>query len=335
LQEADWDLNPLNENSVPVKLKDHHFKLDYEASTKRATVRRSVNWMLSAVLLSFIVLVVCGCALPSFGIEVLGIVGLVIESGHEFEQANVFYSVFDLANMIMGQAYYLNTASDFVGLGTLASLLVITVFVVPLVQAVSLLVQWFAPMTTTVRMRNTVLNEVLGAWQYMEVYVMSIVIAAWQLGGVSEYMINAYCDPLKSTFTSLSYYGILDKGDAQCFRVNASVEPASWILVAASLILYFLNRFIVGASSQKAQDDDTPTKQRLHTDMWPESKESNASSTNMSNDAEYEPSNSDREVSVSPIQPRFTDYFSFATNVTTLEEQSQDYEAETAMLAIY
>eukprot|EP01083_Nonionella_stella_P246071 854757_1 len=116
-------------------------------------------------------------------------------------------------------------------------------------------------------MRNLALNEILGAWQYMEVYVLSIIIAAWQLGGVSEYMINAYCDPLKSTFTSLSYYGILSRDDAQCFRVNATVQSASWILVAASLILCILNHFIMGASSQKTQDDDGPEERRLHTDV--------------------------------------------------------------------
>ena len=190
-QEVDWDLAPSNSDNTPEKLRSHDFKLDYEASSKRAIVRRSVHWILSAALLLLMILVVCGCALPSFGIEVLGIVGLAVESGNQFEQAKVFYSVFDLASMIMDQARYLNTASDLVGLGTLASLLVITVFLVPLAHAASLLAQWYAPMTKKQRMRNTVLSEILAAWQYMEVYVLSIVIAAWQLGGVSEYLINA------------------------------------------------------------------------------------------------------------------------------------------------
>eukprot|EP00581_Thalassiosira_minuscula_P006165 CAMPEP_0183743138 /NCGR_PEP_ID=MMETSP0737-20130205/65061_1 /TAXON_ID=385413 /ORGANISM="Thalassiosira miniscula, Strain CCMP1093" /LENGTH=2172 /DNA_ID=CAMNT_0025978745 /DNA_START=179 /DNA_END=6698 /DNA_ORIENTATION=+ len=336
-QLADWDLAPSNSDNTQEKLRDHKFKLEYEASSMHAVLRRSVHWILSAAMLSLVVLVICGCALPSFSIEVLGLVGLAVESGNEFEQANVLYSVFDLASMIMDQARYLNTAKDFVGLGTLSSLLVITVFIVPLAQAASLLTEWFAPMTKKHRMRNTVLNEILSAWQYMEVYVLSIIIAAWQLGGVSEYMINAYCDPLKDTFASLSYHGILSEDDAQCFRVNATVESASWILVVASLILCILNHFVMGASSQKAQDDEIPAERRLYSDRWLHSKQSNVTigvdmSMSLSADEGEGSQNSDssEKVCLSPVKPRFTDYYFFVTKRQT-EKQNQSYEAETAL----
>eukprot|EP00584_Thalassiosira_punctigera_P024525 CAMPEP_0172548162 /NCGR_PEP_ID=MMETSP1067-20121228/17531_1 /TAXON_ID=265564 ORGANISM="Thalassiosira punctigera, Strain Tpunct2005C2" /NCGR_SAMPLE_ID=MMETSP1067 /ASSEMBLY_ACC=CAM_ASM_000444 /LENGTH=1499 /DNA_ID=CAMNT_0013335357 /DNA_START=220 /DNA_END=4719 /DNA_ORIENTATION=- len=339
-QEVDWNTAPSSLGDTRERLRAHRFKLDYEASSKRAVVRRSVDWMLSAALLLFAILVVCGCALPSFGIEVLGVVGLVVESGNKFEQANYLYSVFDLATMIMDQGRYLNTASDLVGLGTLASLLVITVFIMPLAQALSLLAQWFMPMTKKQRTRNTVLNEILGAWQYMEVYVLSIVIAAWQLGGVSEYMINAYCHSLKPTFTSLSHYGILDEDDAQCFRVDATVQSASWILVAASLILCILNHFVIGASSQKSQDDDIPAERRLHADRWLQRKQPTVTihvdmsmSTSKDEEGGCVVSVEPREVCISPVRPRFTDYYFFATSHRT-EEPLQDYEVETAIASI-
>jgi len=331
-QEVEWDLTPSNSDNTPEKLRMHGFKLDYEASSKRAMVRRSVHWILSAALLFFMILVICGCVLPSFSMEVLGLVGLVVESGNQFEQAKVFYSVFDLANMIMDQARYLNTASDLVGLGTLASLLVITVFLVPLAQAVSLLAQWFYPMTKKQRSRNMVLNECLSAWQYMEVYVLSIVIAAWQLGGVSEYMINAYCGSLKDTFTSLAYYGILSEDDAQCFSVDANVEAGSWILVAASLMLSILNHFIAGASSQKAQDDDIPAERRLHSDRWLHSKQSTVTvgvSMSVTMDEEDCSQGLDlQDPSVSMVKPRFTDYYFFATRRSN-EDPAQEHGVET------
>jgi len=335
-QEIDLGLTPSNSDTAPEKLWAHSFKLDYEASNKRAVVRSSAHWVLSAALLTFVIFVICGCALPSFGIEVLGLVGLLVESGNRFEQAQAFYSVFDLAAMIMDQARYLDTTSDLVGLGTLASLLVVTVFLVPLAQAASLLAQWFAPMTMKQRMWNTVQIEILGAWQYMEVYVLSVIIAAWQLGGVSEYMINAYCDPMRSSFTSLSYYGILSEDDAQCFRVDASVQSASWILVAASLILSILNHFIMGASSQKSQEDNVPAEKRLHTDRWVWNKQSSVTNEDesLSNDEEegYDWSEP-REICVSPVEPRFTDYYFFVTASKT-EEQRQEYEVETGIASM-
>jgi hypothetical protein len=73
------------------------------------------------------VLVICGCSIPSFSIESVGLLGLAVESMNEFEDAVVSYSVFDLAKMIMDEARYLNTASNYIGLGTLSTLLVVTV----------------------------------------------------------------------------------------------------------------------------------------------------------------------------------------------------------------
>ena len=48
----------------------------------------------------------------------------------------------------MSQARYLDTAKDYTGLGLLTSLLVITVLLVPLFQAMSLLASWYAPLAT-------------------------------------------------------------------------------------------------------------------------------------------------------------------------------------------
>jgi hypothetical protein len=304
--------------------------LDYEASTERARVRKGTSWLFAVLLASFVLLVICGCSLKSFSIETLGLVGLAIESGQQFQEAKTSYSVFDLSRMIMDEARYLDTASDLVGLGTLASLLVITVFLVPLAQALSQFVQWFAPTSVVQRKRNYVANECLAAWQYMEVYVLSIIISAWQLGGVSEFMINAYCDPLNGTLNALSFTGILKEEDAQCFRVDATVEAASWLLVAASILLAFSGHFIASASMQKVQDEDVPNERRFHSDRWsnqqlklsdtmdlslnPTDETMNASMDN--DDSEEEDSNTshqERKIKISPVPSRFTDYYYFAT----------------------
>ena len=112
--------------------------------------------MLMGAFLSLNIIVICGCSLPSFLIETFGLVGLAVESGSKGEEVKTFYSVFDLASAMMDQGRYLNTASDLVGLGTLVSLLVITVFIVPLAQAASLLAEWVAPMTLKQRLKSEV-----------------------------------------------------------------------------------------------------------------------------------------------------------------------------------
>ena len=144
--------------------------------------------MLMGAFLSLNILVTCGCSLPSFSIKTFGLVGLTVESGNKGEEVKTVYRVFDLASAMMDQGRYLNTASDLVGLGTLASLLVITVFIVPLAQAASLLAEWFAPMTVRQRLKSEAANEIFSSWQYMDVYVLSIVITGWHIGDLSEFM---------------------------------------------------------------------------------------------------------------------------------------------------
>ena len=264
-------------------------------------------------------------------------VGVAAESGNKFERAKTYYSVFGLASTIMDQGRYLNSASDIIGLGTLASLLVITVFIVPLAQVASMFVQWFASMSKKQRLQNTIVNEVLSAWQYTEVYVLSIIIAAWQLGGVSEYMLNAYCGELEDTFANLQYFGILDEEDAQCFRVDATVEAASWILVAASLILCLVNHFISCASNQKTQDDDIPAHRRLHTDIWSHNKLEKLSVGPEVD--ECEETGSPMQKKILPIAPRFTNYYYIATTHQTEARdqdcvESQEDAVETAETAV-
>ena len=330
-QDDDWGVSRPS-NAVRSPLRKHSFVLDYEASTERAHVKKGASWLFAMLQVSFVLLVICGCTLPSFSIETFGIVGLAIESGQQFQEAKTSYSVFDLANMIMDEARYLNTASDLAGLGSLASLLVICVFLVPLAQAASQCIQWFAPTNVEQRRKNYVANECLAAWQYMEVYVLSIIISAWQLGGVSEFMINAYCDPLNGTLNKLANSGILKQEDAQCFSVNATVEAASWLLVTASILLYVFTHFITSASLQKVQDEDVPAERRFHSDRWPTKSNQQlvASDTmditinatmDVDDDSGEEGSASlERKIKISPVPSRFSDYYYFATT----RNQSQE-----------
>ncbi|KAL3789345.1 hypothetical protein HJC23_006499 [Cyclotella cryptica] len=142
-QEEEWGIMTLEPTNESGMLRKHSFMLDYEASSKRAVVKDWVSWLLLTVLVLLAVLVTLGCSLPSFSIEILGLLGLAVESGNEFNQAKTYYSVFSLAKLIMDEARYLGDTSSYVGLGTLASLLVLTVFIVPLGQTASLLIEWF------------------------------------------------------------------------------------------------------------------------------------------------------------------------------------------------
>ena len=202
-QRVEMGLDIPTDVTLSEKLCEHCFHLDRHH--KRAVVKKGFTRFLITSFLLFALLVLLGCAFPSFSKETLGIVGLVIESGNpNWEEASTYYSVFGLARSITEQGRFLGTLPDRVGLGTLASLLIVTVLLVPLVQAACLLVMWFVPLTKRRRAGSRVMNEILGAWQYTEVYVLSIFITSWQLGGVSEFMVSGQSNPSTTIVYSTS-----------------------------------------------------------------------------------------------------------------------------------
>jgi hypothetical protein len=89
-----------------------------------------------------------------------------------------------------------------------------------------------------------------------------------------------------------------------------------------------LNHFVVGASMQKTLDDNVPPERRLHTDRWVKSKLS--AETVESGGSEEEEFYGIEEPSVSPVVPRFTDYYFFATS-RIIGEAVQCNEVETGI----
>jgi hypothetical protein len=215
-------------------------------------VRPVASMVIILLSMLFLVLIICGCILPSYSLEQFGIIGLTSSVPY------VEHSIFSTIKLLMDQARFTGVLSDQVGLSVLSSVLVLTVLIVPCFQLILSLVRWFAPtcipLSKKTRLRLFVATEALAAWQYIEVYLFSIIIASWQLGSVSEFMINDYCIGLEDSFAMLQYFGILGINEAQCFRVSAKLESAMWILMAASVVLMLIMHLIGSAASQQEED---------------------------------------------------------------------------------
>jgi hypothetical protein len=207
--------------------------------------------------------IILGCSLPVISQEVLGIIGVMVESGQDFENAKTYYSLFSIVKMLYEQADFTGRVADYVGLGSLSILLIVSVLLVPIAQTCTVLYQWLHPMTQRKRRRVSIAVECLEAWQYSEVFLLAVVIASWQLGQVSEFMVGSNCEALKDTFAQLVYFGILKPEDGQCFRVDSSVEAAAFILAAAALLLSLLTNFVKMAGDQYARDMEELTSDRL------------------------------------------------------------------------
>lgn len=250
------------------QLYQHAFVRPHSDNSKLVT-RSCVNPLLIFSAVALAALLIAGCVLPSFSLEVMGIMGVLVESGNQWKQAVEEHSVFTITEMLMDQAAFLGGAGNYIGLGTLSSLLLFTVLLVPLIQTMALLYHWFAPMNRKTRRRMEILLEMTQAWQYVEVYLIATVVATWQLGPISEFMINSYCGSLDDTFAMLAYYGVLKESDAQCFRVEASISSAAYMLAASAILLALLNTYIRNASRQYFRDVEKKSKNAVVPSVMP------------------------------------------------------------------
>jgi len=236
-------------------------------------------------------------------------VGVAVGSGQNNEEAYTSHDLFSIVKLLLEQASFLDNTSDYIGLGILSAILIFTVFIVPLMQVLFLMIRWFVPLKKQGQYRNFFVTEALQAWQYMEVYIFAVIIATWKLGSISEYMINDYCGGLEDFFVSTIYYGLLSESNAQCFRVNADVKSGMWILLAASIMLLLLNHFVRTAAIHQEKDEvDIPSS----VSGCIEGRRGNISKESISNQAEesldeIEKTNSSHSLVMPP--PLFTDYY--------------------------
>ena len=161
------------------ELRKHTFGRPHRGESEKLVVRRGMDSVLLAAAACLTLLVVLGCALPSLSLEVLGIIGVAVESGQGFNDARTEHSLFTIMQLLFEEARFLGTVGDYIGLGTLSILLLFSVLIVPIVQSMALLRQWFHPTTRRSRARMSIFIECLQAWQYAEVYLVAVFVASW------------------------------------------------------------------------------------------------------------------------------------------------------------
>jgi len=253
LAEGELNIDPSKPSSKEwIPLRDHHFQRDLHKNGKYLCFRKWVNFAVYGVAIITMLLLIWGCSVPSFSLDIQGLFSLAVKVGQNFKSTVTKHSVFTMAKALIDQAKFLNTFWDVVGLSFLAFLLVSTVLLVPLAQVIVLMCRWSKITNNKSRFNLFVLNEILTSWQYVEVYILSLIVSVTQLGPVSAWMINPVCRSMKSTFSTLVFHGILDEKDAQCFRIQSQIENSTWLLFTAALLLSLLNTFI--ATANKDQD---------------------------------------------------------------------------------
>lgn len=161
------------------RLCHHLFSRPHRNMSAKLTVRRFVNRAIMFGSLVLCVMLGVSCGIPSLKLEIWGVIGLLIELGQNLEPAVRYEGVFSMAKLLVDQAKYLGGFANHIGMGFLAFLFVLTVFIVPVLQIVTLVYHWAAPLAPKRRKKVALVLEILQAWQYVEVYLLAIIIESW------------------------------------------------------------------------------------------------------------------------------------------------------------
>lgn len=260
------------------------------------SVRRPVAVLFIAITVVILIIIAC-VYVPSISIDTKVVWGL-LGTGKTFEEAVREYGMFWMISRILVQSrFVLDSTEDYVGLGFLLALVIVTSLIAPVMKGIERLCQWrqqrqrrsraspnVRPVRTkqkaSVSFRTRVVTAIrrwihgnqslhkdndllpackLRAWEDLEVYIIAFIVACWQLGAVAGYAIHIYCFILGQVYNIVVYLGLMERTSPQCYRVQTS----SWTFVMIVFMSFFvlLASFLLQAASQYRKTMDQTAKE--------------------------------------------------------------------------
>ena len=228
------------------------------------------------ILIVFIIGLVFAPAI-AFDISTLG--EITLESEYTYEEAVSEYGVFLVISGILLKArFVLKTRANYIGLGLLlvaAGVSVSLIFVIKSYHFIRQKMRERRERRNNLNQKPSYGHEGCGLpsyfrlykWNHMEIYFISLCIGVWQLGSIISYSIHLYCCILTDIFEILISIGIVERTEAQCNRIQASLPGNLVIAIGSFLILlavfslqaYLQYRKNLTHTSKYIDDKDVPT----------------------------------------------------------------------------
>lgn len=255
--ETDLSSAPLDQFEISENVSGHLFKLRGPKSGQRMKISNGVNVIVILAAFVSIFMLIIGIILPSLKVEIFGVLGLVYEASNGFEEAVIHHSILSILRLLVHDSMDLESSIQTAGMIIFTIILFFSAIIIPFLLVTVLLCIWFVPMKKRFRKRLTRGVEILQSWKYLEVYIISLIFASWQLDGISSSILDSdYCASFRRAFTFLVYYDVLsDTNMNQCLYNKVFVGYAALSLILSSILLAFLTHFVIKATAQKQNDD--------------------------------------------------------------------------------
>ena len=221
--------------------------------TKQARVQMRV-WLrmfIISLLFAEVFLLFYGCVTKSFSISVDGIAGIIMDFGRTGSSTQA-YSVFDVAAAVIRQAE--DNLTSRLGLNCLAVLFITCALVVPAMQVLGITTLFALPLTLRQQKRMLIVNEILAAWQYLEVYIIALLVGLMQVGPISEHLIGELCDDLFPALEELFKLGLIEEKDMTCLYISGEIENAMFVLCGAAFLLSCLSTGVTRAAERAIEE---------------------------------------------------------------------------------
>jgi uncharacterized membrane protein len=164
----------------------------------------------------------------SFTFQFGGLVGLILGPDDQTKT----YSVISL-----GEAIPESLSGD--GVMFLQGSYFFFTVIMPILCLMTIVVLMVCPMSLKYQRRLLLIAEITNAWSAVEVFLLSILAALFQIGTFSDFMVGHHCDLINDIARAF----LSDNGDGKheveivCFSVQASVRKNCWYLLVG-VVLY-------------------------------------------------------------------------------------------------
>jgi hypothetical protein len=212
---------------------NHGFKVQNDNSHKRLS--RIVQGLLLLFVISTMGILIWGFLLESYTFEIGGLAGIIL--GEDVRRTS--YSVLSLGAALPSSVEDPQSPSIMFLQGTFFFFTMAT----PILCLILIIVLMVMPLTLKSQKYLLVSAEIANSWSAIEVFLLSILAALFQISTFATFMIGDKCDEIN--ILAKSVIGE-DGTDAVCFTVDASVESNCWYLLVGALANFLLVSFCLG-----------------------------------------------------------------------------------------
>ena len=221
---------------------DHEFEVASSARQQRRERRRLsrfFEFMLLLCSIAIVILLCLGSTKKSFTFEFGGLAGMAL--GEDGRSAS--YSLLSIGTSIPQSVEGSNID---IGIRFLQVSYFFFALVTPIICVTLLILLQIKPMPLHTQHKVLVLAEICNAWSAVEVFVLSIIAALFQITTFSNFLIGHKCDLVNQILQS-NFADEIPSNDTVCYTVTAYVSKDCWILgigvMLYSLIVSILLRF--------------------------------------------------------------------------------------------